>query len=63
MHEGWQYVAAAYGLSGLTLATWFAMILGKLRRARTRTAAPQAAAPWPSTHDAPAVTDLSGRKP
>ncbi len=32
MHEGWEYVVAAYGLAAVTLGVWFWMILAKLRR-------------------------------
>ena len=34
MHDGWGYVLATYLLVAVTLATWFTMILTKLRRAR-----------------------------
>lgn len=32
MHDGWEYVAASYGIAAATFAIWFWMILGKLRR-------------------------------
>jgi len=32
MHEGWGYVAAAYGVAAIALVVWFWMILGKLQR-------------------------------
>lgn len=34
MPEGWESVAAAYGISAITLGAWFWMILRKLRRQR-----------------------------
>jgi hypothetical protein len=34
MHDGWEYVAATYGVTALTLGAWFWMILAKLRRLR-----------------------------
>lgn len=34
MHDGWEYVAAAYGIAALTLGAWFWMIAVKLRRQR-----------------------------
>ncbi|MCW2972504.1 MAG: hypothetical protein JWN72_777 [Thermoleophilia bacterium] len=37
MHDGWEYVLATYLLVAVTLGVWFAMILTKLRRARTVT--------------------------
>ncbi len=32
MHDGWQYVVAAYGVTTVTLGVWFVMILRKLAR-------------------------------
>lgn len=32
MHEGWEYVAATYGITAITIGVWFWMILTKLRR-------------------------------
>ncbi|MCW2922653.1 MAG: hypothetical protein JWM98_57 [Thermoleophilia bacterium] len=32
MHEGWEYVVAAYAVAGVTLGAWFGMIATKLRR-------------------------------
>jgi hypothetical protein len=38
MHDGWEYVAAAYGITAVTLGAWFWMILRKLaRQQRERT--------------------------
>lgn len=34
MPEGWESVAAAYGICAITLGAWFWMILRKLRRQR-----------------------------
>jgi hypothetical protein len=34
VHDGWEYVVAAYGVAGATLAIWFWMIGAKLRRTR-----------------------------
>lgn len=56
MREGLEYVIAAYAVSGITLAIWFAMIITKLRRnppaayrgsdaAGTRPGSPAPAAP------------------
>jgi hypothetical protein len=36
VHEGWEYVVAAYGLAAVTLGVWFWMIGAKLRRLRRR---------------------------
>jgi hypothetical protein len=32
VHEGWESVLAAYGITAVTLGAWFWMILRKLRR-------------------------------
>lgn len=32
MRDGWEYVVAAYAVSGVTLGVWFWMIFAKLRR-------------------------------
>lgn len=42
MHEGWEYVVAAYAVSAVTLVAWFWMIALKLRRLRARRDAEQA---------------------
>ncbi|MCW2927991.1 MAG: hypothetical protein JWM86_1959 [Thermoleophilia bacterium] len=34
MHDGWEYVAAAYGIAAVALVAWFWMIGTKLRRQR-----------------------------
>jgi hypothetical protein len=34
VHDGWEYVVAAYGVATVTLGVWFAMIGAKLRRQR-----------------------------
>ncbi len=32
MHDGWEYVVAAYAITGVTLGAWFVAILRKLAR-------------------------------
>jgi hypothetical protein len=40
MHDGWEYVVAAYAVAGVTLGVWFAMIGTKLRRQRAARSTP-----------------------
>ncbi len=34
MHDGWEYVAATYAITAVTLGAWFWFILRKLARLR-----------------------------
>jgi hypothetical protein len=34
MHDGWEFVVAAYGVTAVTLGAWFGFILRKLARQR-----------------------------
>jgi hypothetical protein len=36
VHDGWEYVAASYGLAAVVFGVWFWMIGAKLRRLRQR---------------------------